>query len=351
MCDAVGAGVTDVTADPATDLERPPGRQDPLPEAPTATVLVPSYRRPDALAACLDGLIAGSRLPEQIVVVLRDTDEQSHEAFDAWMDEHSADHTRMIDLAEVDQPGQMAATNAGLALATGEIICFIDDDCVVEERWLERLLAHYEDPDVVGVGGRDIVHLRGEVVGEPRPEVGALTFCGRKIGNHHQPDFDEPRRVAHLKGANMSYRREVIPPFDVHLRSGVFNDTDVSLGAAADGGELVYDPLAAVHHYPKPRFDGHKRASEDLEAVYDLAHDYAYVMFKHLSGGRRMAFWLFALLVGQHWRYGLLRMLVGLPREGGLAFRRWKAAMAGLLEARRTHRRVEADGAEARQPA
>jgi glycosyltransferase involved in cell wall biosynthesis len=296
------------------------------------------------LLACLDGLMAGSHLPDQIVVVLRDTDERSHEALGRWREGRPADERRRADLAQVAEPGQMAATNAGLARATGDVICFIDDDCVATENWLGRLLSHYADPRVVGVGGRDIVHHDGEVASDPQPNVGLLTFYGRKIGNHHQPAFDEPRRVAHLKGANMSYRREVIPPFDVHLRSGVFNDTDVSLGATADGGRLIYDPLAAVHHYPKPRFDGHDRESEDLDAVYDLAHDYAYVMFKHLSPARRLAFRLFALTIGQHWRYGFFRMLVSLPREGGLAIRRWQAARAGLQEAARTLRAVQSHG-------
>lgn len=305
-----------------------------------ATVIVPSYRRPEALTDCLDGLLAGTRPPDQIVVVLRESDAASHEALDRWLERQAGVGREIVDLAQVAEAGQMAATNAGLAAATGEVICFIDDDCVPAREWLDRVLRHYADPQVVGVGGRDIVHDGGRIVEEPQPEVGLLTWYGRMVGNHHQPDFEAPRRVAHLKGANMSYRREAIPPFDVHLRSGVFNDTDVSLGAAAGGGVLVYDPLAAVDHYPKPRHDGHERDTEDLEAVYDLAHDYAYVMLKHLPLLRRMAFWAFALMVGQHRRYGLLRMVVNLPREGSLAVRRWRAAMGGLFAARRTRRDV-----------
>ncbi len=42
-----------------------------MPEALTVTALVPSYGRPDSLLRCLDGLLAGERAPEEIVVVLR----------------------------------------------------------------------------------------------------------------------------------------------------------------------------------------------------------------------------------------------------------------------------------------
>lgn len=303
----------------------------------TATVLIPSYRRPEKLRKCLDSLLAGTRLPEQIVVVLRESDEASHQAVRDWSAEEEARES-LLEVAEVVRPGPMAAANSGLRLATGEIVCLVDDDCVVTEEWLERILAHYADPGVVGVGGRDIVHHGDQIEADPQPVVGRLSWYGRIIGNHHQPGFDEPREVDHLKGANMSFRRIVVPPYDLNLRSGVYHEIDVAFGAVKSGGRIIYDPLAAVHHYPAPRYYGHDRDSDSAEAVIDLAHDCAYVMFKHLPPLRRAGFWVFALTIGQHRRYGLLRMLLLLPRERALAVTRWRAAMRGLREARRTLR-------------
>jgi len=176
--------------------------------------------------------------------------------------------------------------------------------------------------------------------------VGRVTWYGRIIGNHHQPGFAEPVSVDHLKGANMSFRRAVIPTYDLRLRSGVYHEVDVAFGARAAGGRIVYDPAAAVDHYPAPRWYGHERDSEALAAVTDLAHDHAYVMLKHLPGWRRAGFWLFALMVGQHHRYGLLRLLAMLPREGGLAVRRWRAALRGLFAARHTRRAAVAGGSD-----
>lgn len=305
-------------------------------DGPTVTVLVPSYRRPELLLRCLDGVLAGTRLPEQIVVVLRDSDAESHGALEGWR----AAHPGLVDVAEVTEAGPMAAANAGLRLARGEVVALLDDDCVPTERWLERIVAHYADPQVIGVGGRDIVHHGDRISAEPQPVVGRITWYGRIIGNHHQPGFTEPVEVDHLKGANMSFRRAVIPRYDLRLRSGVYHEVDVAFGARAGGGRIVYDPVAAVDHYPAPRWYGHERDSEALQAVTDLAHDQAYVMLKHLPGWRRAGFWLFALLIGQHHRYGLLRMAVMLPREGTLAARRWRAALRGLLDARTTLRRA-----------
>ncbi len=42
---------------------------------PTTAVVVPSYRRPQLLAACLNGLAAQKHPPDEVVVVYRAEDE------------------------------------------------------------------------------------------------------------------------------------------------------------------------------------------------------------------------------------------------------------------------------------
>jgi GT2 family glycosyltransferase len=305
----------------------------------TTTVIVPSYQRPDDLRACLDALFRGSRTPDQVVVILREYDRVSHEALAEWR-RRAGDPARRVELAEVSEPGQVAATNAGLALATGDVVCFTDDDCRPTADWLRSLLSHYQDPSVVGVGGRDIVH-HGEVI-EARPArlVGRLTWYGRIIGNHHQPAGDEPREVSLLKGANMSFRRGVILGFDRNIRGAHFSDTDASLSARVSGGKLIYDPLAAVHHYPAPRTGGFSRAATSVAEAFSDAHDWAYVMCKHLSPVGRCGFLVFALAVGQAGRLGLLRLLAALPRGPLAVVRRWRASLFGIIAGVRAARRA-----------
>jgi glycosyltransferase involved in cell wall biosynthesis len=303
----------------------------------TVTVLVPSFRRPDSLVACLDATLAGSRLPEQIVVALRDTDEESHQALDQWRTQ-AGDHAARIEPAEVTEPGQAAATNAALALARGDVVCFIDDDCRPTTQWLARIISHYDDASVVGVGGRDIVHHGETISARPVGPVGRVTWYGRVIGNHHQPVGDEPREVQHLKGANMSFRRNAVARFDRNLMGAHLSDTNVSLVAGATG-RIVYDPLATVDHYPAPRPHGFARASVLPEQVFADAHDWAYVMLGYLSPTGRAGFWAYALFIGQDRRLGVLKALLALPRGPRAALRAWGATMRGL-SAGNAHRRA-----------
>ena len=49
-----------------------------------------------------------------------------------------------------------AARNAGVAIARGAIIGFIDDDVFVDPKWAKTIMPHFRDPNVGGVEGRAV---------------------------------------------------------------------------------------------------------------------------------------------------------------------------------------------------
>src|SRR5262245_59918316 len=98
------------------------------------SVLVPTYRRPRDLARCLAVLRAQERLPDQVVIVTRDTDAETRASLaDADL---SPLHPTVV---EVARPGVVAAMNAGLAAATGAIVAITDDDAAPRPDWLRRI--------------------------------------------------------------------------------------------------------------------------------------------------------------------------------------------------------------------
>ncbi|MFB6133764.1 MAG: glycosyltransferase family 2 protein, partial [Halanaeroarchaeum sp.] len=50
--------------------------------------------------------------------------------------------------------GLLASRNTGAEVATGDVVAFIDDDAIADERWVEALVAAYEERDVLAAGGR-----------------------------------------------------------------------------------------------------------------------------------------------------------------------------------------------------
>ncbi|MEI6499667.1 MAG: glycosyltransferase [Armatimonadota bacterium] len=284
----------------------------------TVTALIPSYGRPDSLVRCLEGLLAGERVPEEIIVIARDTDVETRQTAEHWGAAYAVAGFKLV---TVTAPGQIAAMNAGLPQATGDVVTFPDDDCVPRPDWLRRIMLHYDDPQVGGVGGRDVVHVEGLPEPPTVSRVGLLTWYGRIIGNHHCNVVGGPRPVMHLKGVSMSFRRELLVPFDPGIRGPHLNDTDISLAVYRTGRPLIFDPEAKVDHHPAPRPDtpGGRDLLDPRLAFLD-AHDWLYLLLKYQPWYLKPIDALYVLLIGTRARPGLL---LGLPRP-----RLWPAMWA-----------------------
>jgi len=114
-----------------------PHERDGWTKPPMVSVVIPTYNRPSQLAQCLDSL---SRLtcPHSHfeVIVVDDGSPLDLTPVIARFRDH-------LDLTFLRQPqgGPGAARNAGAAVARGDILAFLDDDCRPTPDWLLSLTA------------------------------------------------------------------------------------------------------------------------------------------------------------------------------------------------------------------
>ena len=303
------------------------------------TVLVPTWRRPDDLARCLSALLRQQRAPDQIVVVARAEDDATH----ACLAEHVTPRVLNVEVALVDEPGQVAALNRGLDAATGDVIAITDDDAAPRVDWIARIVAAFDaDPKLGALGGRDWVHEGGRVLDGERPLVGKVRLSGRIVGNHHL-GVGSAREVDLLKGANMSYRREAVRNvrFDRRLRGAgaqVHNDMAFSMAVKRAGWKLVYDPLVAVDHFPAPRPGEEARNAQTLASKRNAAYNLHLILRGHLPLLHRTTAWWWYALVGTRVYPGLLQAGLGVLRQRMSpldAFAHWRAVRGGAHDARR----------------
>jgi glycosyltransferase involved in cell wall biosynthesis/GT2 family glycosyltransferase len=301
------------------------------------SVVVPSYRRPDQLRACLSGLAVQTRPADEVLVVRRRDDAATRSVL--------ADGVRDV---VVDEPGLAAAMLAGLRAATGDVVALTDDDAVPRPDWVARIAAHFADPGLGVLGGRDA--LPGDE-GPGTLDVGRVGRWGRVVGNHHL-GRGTVRDVDVVKGANLAVRRgaAAVP---VGLRgTGAQPHTEVALcgWAAARGWRIAYDPDLVVDHYPARRPAGDRR---ERRRPADVA-DEAYNLVAALLSGRPELAWrraAYGLLVGDRSVPGLLRAAYALARadrEPALAL--WPS-LAGQAAALRDHARGRRLALEAADPA
>lgn len=306
------------------------------------TVLIPTYRRIHDLDRCLTGLKQQTRPADQVIVVVRDTDVET------WNFLQTFDRGLLpLSPVKVCVAGQVAALNAGLEMASGEIVAITDDDALPRPEWLARIETYFlSDQQIGAVGGRDWVYCQGQRVNETRRVVGRVQWFGRLVGNHHL-GTGEPRPVEFLKGANMSYRRVAIANlrFDPRLRgtgAQVHNDLAFSLTVNRSGWILIYDPLVAVDHYPAERFDEDKREQFDRLALLNKVHNETLILLEHLPMLQRIVFLIWGITVGTRSYRGLIQCLRFLPEERTLSVQKLLVALSGRWYGWRTWRKSPA---------
>ena len=296
-------------------------------------LIIPTYRRSQDLARCLEALKNQTRPPDEIIVVVRDMDAET------WSFLAGFDSTTLpLRTATVTITGVVAAMNAGLDAASNDIVAFTDDDAAPHPDWLARIESHYADERVGGVGGRDWVYHGSDLEDGNSVKVGQVSWFGRVIGNHHI-GIGEAREVDVLKGVNMSFRRAAIQGwhFDERMKgtgAQVHFELAFSLKLKRAGWKLIYDPQVAVNHYPAKRFDEDRRNSFNQIAFANAVHNETVALLEYFSPLQKLAFLFWATTIGTREAMGLIQWLRFLPSEGLLAGKKllasWRGRWQGL---------------------
>jgi GT2 family glycosyltransferase len=224
----------------------------------TATIVVCTRDRPEALKRCLASLLDQTHKPEQIIVVDNASrDDQTRKVASA----------AGVDYVREDRAGLDVARNTGAQKAIGEIIAYADDDVRLHPRWLERLVAAFDEERVMGVTG---LVLPAELESAPQVIFERQWGFGRGFC---RVDFDttflERSRAKGCPvwrigaGASMAFRRcafEKVGYFDERLdvgAAGCSGDSEYWYRLLTAGWTCRYEPSAVAFHF-------HRRDAEAL---------------------------------------------------------------------------------------
>lgn len=307
-------------------------------------MVVPSYGRPGNLLRCLEALKRQQVAPEEVLVALRDDDPATWAALLAW------DGGRLpLRLVGVGRLGASEARNRCLERAGGDVVAMTDDDTAPRPDWLARIRDRFgADPALGGLGGPDWIGGCETPPDERARVIGRVQWWGRRVGGHHRGSRGLVQ-VEWLKGANMSFRREALRTvrFGRLLRGTAAQfgeDFAVSLEVAALGWKLLYDPSVQVDHFPGALPAGRDhRSLTDPVSLEDASHNETVVLLGYLSPLRRIAFLLWAVLIGTRLLPGgLMAMYLLLARGQSAAPARCLVVWRGRLAGWRTWRSTRA---------
>lgn len=212
------------------------------------TVVIPHLNQPQMLERCLASLADNTRQPDEIIVV----------------DNGSSTLPQVpknVTLLQEKTPGPGPARNLGVAHAKGNVLAFIDADCLARFDWLEEAERAITRAEILG----------GDVrIGYVNPAQLTVLEAYESIYAYRMKRYITEENFTGT--GNMIVRRDVIDEVGPFAGLSVAEDKDWGHRATAMGYRIVYVPRMRVYHPARRTFF-------ELYAKWDrqLAHEFAMI--------------------------------------------------------------------------
>lgn len=205
-------------------------------EYPFISVIVPVRNRPEEIKACLLSLGKLDYPPDKLEIIA--------------VDDASCDHTvevikrfnvRLISLEKNRQAPY--CRNLAAQKANGEILAFLDSDCVASPSWLKELVPAFKDTAVCAVGGR--IDSFFNTTGLDRYEQVKSSLI---IGNHVRRS-SEREKFFYVPSCNLLVKKNVfhtVGGFNPDLVVG--EDVDLCWRLQDAGHSIEFRPDGTIFH-------------------------------------------------------------------------------------------------------
>jgi len=195
------------------------------------SVIVPAYNAEKTIGECLKSLKDQNTKNKYEIIVV---------------DDGSKDDTEKIvrkfgvELISQKNKGPATARNSGAMAAKGEIIIFVDSDCIASKNWLEEMVNPFTDSKVAGVQGAYLTKQKEILAKYVQLEI------------EERYDRMKKRKSIDFVGSySAAYRKKVfdeVNGFDEKFPIASGEDPDLSFKIAKKGHNLVFNPKAKVYH-------------------------------------------------------------------------------------------------------
>jgi len=216
------------------------------------SVIVCTYNRARTLRRMLESFFSQqdlNRLDHEVIVVDNNSTDDTAQVAKEFSNNHGFCYVLE------GRQGLSFARNRGIKEAAGDFVSFLDDDVIVDHRWLANLQKCLDETHADAVGGK--VELNFQT---PPP-----SWLGPLFRMHlAELDLASTRLVglngSGYSGCNVTFRKEALRHaggFDEELgRTGAqlacYEDTVVLHRIESAGGKMVYDATVRVEHLVGP---------------------------------------------------------------------------------------------------
>jgi GT2 family glycosyltransferase len=226
------------------------------------SIVIPHLNQLEFLERCLNSLAAQiARYDVEVIVV----DNGSHQLPHDVCSRHA-----FVKLEQETTPGPGPARNRGIAAASGDILAFIDADCIAHRDWLHNLVQVFTDDACTAIVGGDVRIDPANPGRITMLEAYEIVFAFR------QQHYIE--KLGFSGTGNLAMRREAYDAVGPFGGIEIAEDRDWGRRATQRGYRIRYVPEMIIFHPARRTFDELRRKCDR-----HVSHDY------QDSAGR--AFW------------------------------------------------------------
>ncbi len=213
------------------------------------SVIIPAYNSAETIEACLRSLHLQSALPGEIIVADSSRDETPD------IIQRAFPQVRLTRFNNQTFPGP--ARNRGAQMARGDILAFIDSDCLAAPDWVERIVAAHN-------AGHHIAGGSLEVGNASKP----IAWAGHMLEFREFLPAGEPRAVGHIPTCNLSYRREVFLQFG-GFPNAYYPQEDLLFNyiLTQRGYQVWFDPKIHIYHFYRDTWRAYLRHQHRIGRV------------------------------------------------------------------------------------
>jgi glycosyltransferase involved in cell wall biosynthesis len=225
------------------------------------SVVIPHLNQPDHLRRCLASLAAGRTQPQEVIVVDNGSREMPEKVCAAFPG---------VTLLSEPHPGPGPARNSGVAASSGDVLAFIDADCLADPLWLWTATQALSDPQAQILGG-DVRIAYAD------PNHLTMLEAYESIYAYRMDRYIA--REGFTGTGNLVVRRPVLTQVGPFAGLDVAEDRDWGQRATRAGHRIRYVAGMKVYHPARPNF-------RDLAIKWERATAHDFVKAGQRPGGR-----------------------------------------------------------------
>lgn len=203
---------------------------------PSVTIIIPVRNRPNEINGCLASIVKLDYPPEKLEVIVVD---------DA-SDDNTPDVVTGFPVSLIKNTDRMQASysrNLAAKEAKGEILAFLDSDCVAHPLWLKELVPAFVDEINGAVGGKVDSWFDKKDLDRYEKVSSSLNMGERCRSSKEEGDF------FYLPACNLLVLKDIflgLGGFNIKLNVG--EDVDLCWRLKNRGFEIEYRPVGTVFH-------------------------------------------------------------------------------------------------------